>query len=477
VSARLNDPQPRVREHAVRLAETVLDDSPAVRAQLCEMADDDDIRVRYQLAFTLGNIPGAQAAEALAAISRRDVSDRWIRMAVLSSSFGKVGEIFSRLAGDAAWRRQKDARSLLEQLAEQAGLQKQSDQVAEVIKMLDRFGEDEKQLAQSVVRGLSKGLAKSKSPLLAKLSGGSGSRAGQLLGQMIAEAKALAADPGRPVAERTQAARSLAMASFDEARDVLADLLDGRQPRSVQTAALRTLSRFDNAEVAKMIVDAWHGFSPKVRGEAAEAMFARNERLTVLFAALERGTIAPSQLDPTRIHFLLAHPDEKIRKESQRLLGGAKLARREKVVASYRDALKLKGDRSRGRAVFKRECTGCHKLEGVGHNLGLPLQNIKNRGPEGILLNMLDPNREVNPTYLNYTVVTDDGRSITGVITAETATSITLGRAEGESDTVLRTNIEEMRSSELSIMPEGLEQKINKQEMADLIAYLMTVAE
>jgi putative heme-binding domain-containing protein len=127
--------------------------------------------------------------------------------------------------------------------------------------------------------------------------------------------------------------------------------------------------------------------------------------------------------------------------------------------------------------VFKRECSQCHKLEGVGYDLGLPLQNVKSRGPEGVLVQVLDPNREVNPTYLNYTLLTDEGRLITGVITAETATSITLTRENGESDTVLRTNIDEMRSTELSIMPEGLEEKIVKEEMADLLAYLLAVVE
>jgi putative heme-binding domain-containing protein len=114
-------------------------------------------------------------------------------------------------------------------------------------------------------------------------------------------------------------------------------------------------------------------------------------------------------------------------------------------------------------------------LEGVGYDLGLPLQSIRNRGRETILLSVLDPNREVNPTYLNYVALTEDGLTFTGMIAAETATSITLKRAEDQSDTVLRTEIEELVSTDKSIMPEGLEKQIPKQDMADLIEYLMTV--
>ena len=92
-------------------------------------------------------------------------------------------------------------------------------------------------------------------------------------------------------------------------------------------------------------------------------------------------------------------------------------------------------------------------------------------------MQLLDPNREVNPAYLNYTILTDRGRLISGMITAEAATSVTLSRAEGESDTILRTNIDEMHSTGLSIMPEGLEEKVTKTEMADLLAYLLAVVE
>jgi len=475
VLAGLDDEHPRVREHAVRLAETLVADSPAVREKLYTMPGDDDLRVRYQLAFTLGEIPGPKATAALAAVTKRDVGDRWVRVAVLSSTFGRAGELFALLASDAKWRSTTSGRALLEQLAEQAGLQNQSDQIAEVFKTLEHLGEEEKELAQAVVRGLNKGLAESGSPLLASLGSGSVSRAGQLLAEMVEQSKQTAADPGQPLEHRVAAARSLGLASFDDVVDILADLLDSRQPQEIQTAAIQAISRFPERDVAEIIVDAWLGFTPKVRGEAAEALFARPERLAALLAAIEDQVIMPSQLDPARIQFLLSHPDQAIRDEATRLLSSAQLAPREEVVNAWRDVLAMQGDIARGKDVFKRECSKCHLLEGVGVELGLPLNTIGNRGPETILLSVLDPNREVNPAYLNYIVVTNKGLSVTGMITSETATSITLKRAEGETDTVLRANIDELVSTGLSIMPEGQEKLMTKQEMADVIAYLMSL--
>ena len=100
---------------------------------------------------------------------------------------------------------------------------------------------------------------------------------------------------------------------------------------------------------------------------------------------------------------------------------------------------------------------------------------MKTRGPEAILLNVLDPNREVNPQYLNYTVVTNDGRTLSGMIVSETATSVTLKRADNASDTVLRIDIEQLKSTGQSLMPEGMEKQIDKQALADLMAYLKIV--
>jgi hypothetical protein len=115
VLPRLADPHPRVREHAVRLAEEVHWDAPAVRAALVRMVDDSDLRVRYQLAFTLGAVPGSQATRALAAIARHNIHDHWIRVALLSSCAGRAGELIPLLAYDASWRGKTEACRFLEQ--------------------------------------------------------------------------------------------------------------------------------------------------------------------------------------------------------------------------------------------------------------------------------------------------------------------------------------------------------------------------
>ena len=101
------------------------------------------------------------------------------------------------------------------------------------------------------------------------------------------------------------------------------------------------------------------------------------------------------------------------------------------------------------------------------------LETIRHWTADELLVNILDPNREVSPNYFEYVVALDDGRVITGMIASETPSSITLRRAEGVQETILRANISEIATPGKSLMPEGLEKKISVQEMADVLAFLL----
>ncbi|MFH1302151.1 MAG: c-type cytochrome, partial [Planctomycetota bacterium] len=157
------------------------------------------------------------------------------------------------------------------------------------------------------------------------------------------------------------------------------------------------------------------------------------------------------------------------------LFAGDILSPRREIISQYQPALALQTDLTEGKKIFKRDCLTCHKLGKDGYEVGPNLATIKNRTASEILVHVLDPNKEVSPNFLEYVVVTDVGLIETGIIVNETPSSITLKKAENKEITILRENIEEIRSSGKSLMPEGFEKKIKTQEMADLIAYLMAL--
>ncbi|MGC3970819.1 MAG: c-type cytochrome [Pirellulales bacterium] len=127
----------------------------------------------------------------------------------------------------------------------------------------------------------------------------------------------------------------------------------------------------------------------------------------------------------------------------------------------------------RGHQVFRRECKTCHRLRDEGFEVGPNLATILHRSPDELMTHILDPNREVSPNYLEYAVDLNDGRTLTGLIAEESAVGLALRKAENVQQWILRNEIDEILSTGKSLMPEGLEQKLSPQDMADLLAFLL----
>jgi putative heme-binding domain-containing protein len=89
-----------------------------------------------------------------------------------------------------------------------------------------------------------------------------------------------------------------------------------------------------------------------------------------------------------------------------------------------------------------------------------------------LIADILDPSQQVTPDFVNYLAVTKDGRVLSGMIAGETTESVTLRREEGQQDTIRRSDIEELRATGKSLMPDGLEAKITPDQLADLLEFL-----
>jgi putative membrane-bound dehydrogenase-like protein len=480
LTAALADKDARVREHAVQLAEKKASELGVSRLSnvlLSAAETESDARVRYQLAFSLGEMNDGGRVNALVKIARRDGGDAWVRLAVLSSLSQGAGAVFETLAADKEHRRTSAGRQMLEALARQIGLAKRTDEVADVLKSVAELSKEDASkedaaAASALVRELAQGLNKSGSELRGVLASAGGDTA-RTFDELLKTARQTAADAKQSPSARAEATRTLGLGTFSAERELLTKLLDNRQPREVQEASLVALGRFTDKEVSQVVLRAWNGFSPPLRAQATELLLARVERIEALLETIEAGRFRPTDLEPARIEFLRKHQSDRIRERAGKLLAEVKLRRRQDVIDAYQGALKLTGDPARGKKHFEKTCAKCHRVEGIGYELAPNLAAMKTRGADSILVNVLDPNREVNPQYVNYLALTEDGRTLTGLVAAETATSITLRRGDNQSDTLLRVDISAMQSTGLSIMPEGLEKELDQQALADLIAFLM----
>jgi putative heme-binding domain-containing protein len=252
----------------------------------------------------------------------------------------------------------------------------------------------------------------------------------------------------------------------------LSELLDSRQPGAVQAAAIRELARLKSAPAIDSILVAWPRLSPGVRRESASVLFAAPASLKQLLDAVTAKKIAANDFDPALIQLARQHRDEKIRALAATAFPPS-TSGREEVLARYAEASKLTADAASGKLLFGKHCAVCHKFDGLGHDVAPDLAAIRNRGVDAIIAAVLDPNREVNPQYLTYTLRTTDGRTLTGIIAGESATTVTLRRAEGVTDMVLRADIDELRGNGVSLMPEGLEKELTQQQLADITGYLL----
>lgn len=142
------------------------------------------------------------------------------------------------------------------------------------------------------------------------------------------------------------------------------------------------------------------------------------------------------------------------------------------VLTRFKPAIKLDGNARRGHLLFKKLCINCHNVKDEGHHVGPQLAFITNKTKDALLASIIDPSAVVDASYFNYSILTADGRTYSGKLETETATSITLLAAEGKRTTVLRDDIEMLKASRKSLRPDGLEQDLGLQDVSDLIQYV-----
>jgi putative heme-binding domain-containing protein len=487
----LGDDDPRVREHGVRLAEGKPADLPLVQKCVIELTGDADPRVRFQAALCLGEIDGDEIVEPLAAVALRDVSDRWTRLAVASAVPQRAGALVSRLLGrdhaarcDAA----EDQRTLVQELSTLVGSRQDPSEIATVLGAIAGLGSGSDRSAASsseravifmqiaAVAGLAEGADRRGKPFadLLRLFPEDDRLLADRIGDVFRAASNLAADREMLPEERERATRLLAHAPERIGGEVLAELVHGPdEPPALRVAAVQALALRRDPAASSLLLAGWKSYSPSVRNAVADALTRSPERIGALLDAIETGIVRPSELGPGPTRQIASERlPEELRTRASRLIARPTSADRGQVVGRYQSALELAPNVEHGRAVFEKNCATCHRVAGTGVDVGPDIADSRTRTPEALLVDILNPNAAIDANYVSYTLVTQSGRLLSGVIASETASSVTLRRAENVTDVVLRQDIDEMRSDGTSLMPEGLEKDLTVRDVADLIGFL-----
>lgn len=435
---------------------------------------DQDRAYRHRFAFVSGWQDYQDRSPAVyVQLAFSDAGDPWMRLAILAGQnhSGKA-KTFTELVGSREFCKRTEGRTLLIEMAAILGTDPTGDQVPVVLKGMSTAAINDSALARDLYKALRSRASNGSMARLTdpNISKGVKSITDRLLGEAVVTAR----DQRKSPAVRAAAVRDLTMAPLDDALPILRECLQPTQPTEVQKNALETLGIFGGDSIPSILLEHWKGLSPSVRPTATEVFLSRADWVNAFLDAVESKKIARSDVEPSRVELIKKSPTRAIGVRATKLFGVTN-SDRQKVFEEYRKALPIKGNVAKGKLVFKNNCAACHRLEGIGENVGADLMAIRDRGLESVLLNIIDPNREVKPQYLTYAAELKSGRLVTGMISQETATSLTIRKPDGSSESIARNQIDQLRSSGLSYMPEGLEKQIDLSSMADLLAYLSSV--
>jgi putative heme-binding domain-containing protein len=468
----LSDDDAAVRRQAVRLCETRVARSKALQKGLPERVGDNDPAVRLQLACTLGEWTDAGAGRALGRLLVKDGDDRFMRAAAMSSL--RRDNLDSVLEGVLEG---KPPAGLVEALMRQAAAMGHDRATVTLLRTIGSIPERETPgWRLDVLAAFLDGLGERGSSL-ARLREKAGKDLGAAIDRtagLFAFARKGAADAGLAETERVRCVRVLGRGPDRQKEDLkrLGTLLQPRVAARVQSAAVAVLGQLGAAETPALLLRGWKGHAPALRAQVLDVLLQRPAWVPALLAALEKKQVLAVDVAAAQRQRLLNQPNKRLRARAEKLLAGAVSADRQKVIDSYSAALKMAGDAARGKAVFAKSCSSCHRLEGVGNEVGPDLAALANKSAEYLLIAILDPNRAVEARYLAYRAELRDGRVFTGLLLAETGTSITLVSNDGKPQPILRKNIESLASTGQSFMPEGLEKEVSTTAMPDLLAYL-----
>jgi uncharacterized protein len=278
-------------------------------------------------------------------------------------------------------------------------------------------------------------------------------------------------------ADRISAAERLVQLRPADAKvvDLVMQRVGGKASPEMSAGLIAALGRSSAAEAPAAILDRLASFTPPVRDTAVRTILANRDWAATLVDRLEKRQANLGDIPITERTKLTDHPDRKVRDRAKKILaagGGLPNADRQKVINEILPVVAKGGDAARGKLLFKEQCGKCHMHSGEGGKVGPELTGMAVHPAHELLIHILDPNRSVEGNYRAYTVTSDDGRVMTGLLAAESKTAIELVDAEGKRVAIQRAEIDAFQPSPNSLMPVGFEKQIKPEGFADLLAFL-----
>lgn len=471
---------PHLREHSVRILAHRHDEANVVPT-LIAATRDEQIRVRFQAVLALATAESPAVETALANTIARDADDPWMQQAILCGVSTRSAAILARLlsAPDFPQTDSPTRTQVLRQLAEVVGSRGDVQELATVARLISDETSNQQWWRFALLAGMAEGLQRHRGALgrtsLAKLLDNPPKKLQALAPKIkdyFEQANQRLVDAGTPLADRVAAAQLLVHQSPSQTADLVNRILAQQPAEDLQTASIEALAVCESQTAVDLLLRHWKTLNPEPQQAAIRSLLSRSTTSSLLLTAMKEKALPATVVALDQRERLLRSRNPQIQELSQRLFGAEVSANRQQVVQQYLPAFDESAEAHRGFLVFKRVCAACHRIGEVGHVVGPSISDVRNRTKASLLYDILDPNRAVEPRYASYTIITRNGKVVTGLFQGETESGVTLLQAAGKSVTVPRADIDEIEASNRSLMPEGIEKDISPQAMADLVEYL-----
>ncbi|WP_182868616.1 neutral/alkaline non-lysosomal ceramidase N-terminal domain-containing protein [Rhodopirellula sp. JC639] len=471
----LADSHPGVLIVAARLSARRVSESEIVLQRLGMLAGHEDASVALQAALVLGESKSAAAGKSLAQIATRPDLDQWIADAVASSATAHAAVVADAMIRQASEHPEQLTEQRIGLLGSVLATANQQGTPIESI-VASRLGspdldfETQLRLAECFVTAVGQSDA---------------NRAGlaSVLGPLQQQAERVAVDVDQADSMRCRAVSliGLNLNAGQSGAEFLMTLLDPATPAAVQCEAITGLLRQDDSETFNAVIGRWPSFSIAVRDHLVSQLLARRQPTERLLEALQDKRIGTNEISLAAREQLLKSGSRSMRVMAQQLFQSGGSKPRGEIVRDYLAGFSPRGtgaeaavrqELQRGRMLFEKHCGVCHSPDPGGVAIGASLENLTNRSDAALVEAILDPNRAVEPKYQSYVLQTDEGRTLAGVIESEVGGSMTIAHADGKRTTIRRDQIERIKSTGTSLMPEGFETTLNVQDLQAIVRHL-----
>ncbi len=492
----MSHPSAAVRRAAVLAAATVHGGTALIRAD--RLLNDPDPQVRLAALLALADAPpSAETGNQLAAALTRaeNLDDRWLPDALTAAA--ATHDIYFVKAILAA-KVPPRALPIIAVVAEHLARRTPSKGVESLIASM---GSGDPAVVETIVAAFAKGWPKSAktklstdsekalATLITKLPAGAkgqlvrlasiwGSNAldkyaTEITGSLAAEL----VDEKFSDERRVAAAKQLVGFRANDAKvlETVLDLVTLRSSPALAAGLIEAAGGSLSPDLGPGLVKRYAEWPPSVRGAVVRLLLGKPALTRALLDAIEKGTIAMGELSLDQKQALANYPDRAIARRSKALLakgGGLPNADRQKVIDELLPLVKQKGDATNGKAMYVKHCSACHQHSGEGTRIGPDLTGMAVHPKDHLIIDILDPSRSVEGNFRLYQVSLTNEKVLNGILASETKTTVELIDSQAKRQVLLREDIDSIRASNKSLMPEGFEKQMSPKELNDLLEFL-----